>query len=327
MWHGLNKSYISEIIMKQYLIQKLISLFPVLLGISLLAFALGVLTPGNPAELALAQGGYEPTPEQIREMEEQMGLDASFPVQYLRWAGRALTGNLGISYSSRNPVGEELARRLPVTLKLATCSITVTIVLGLTLGCVAAAWQGSFPDRMIGMLINIQLSLPAFWLALLMILLFAETLGWLPTSGNGGIRYMILPSLVLSGSSTAMAARLTRASLLEELGKQYCTAAMARGIGRWRLVVKNALPNAVVPVTAMLGNSLGGMLGGSLIIESIFALPGIGSYALEAVANRDYPALQGYVLLTGFLYVLITLLVDTVSMLLNPKVRLGGKKV
>lgn len=313
--------------MKQYLIQKLISLLPVLFGISLLAFVLGVITPGNPAELALSQGGYEPTPEQIAEMEEQMGLDAPYPVQYLRWVGRALTGDLGTSYSTRNPVGEELARRLPVTLKLAACSITLTIILGITLGCIAAAWQGRLPDRIVGALINTQLSLPAFWLALLMILLFAETLGWLPTSGNGGPRYMIMPALVLSSASTATAARLTRSALLEEFGKQYCTAAMARGISRWRLVLRNALPNAIVPVTAMLGNSLGGMLGGSIIVESIFALPGIGSYALSAVTNRDYPALQGYVLLTGLIYVLITLLVDMVSMLLNPKVRLGGKRI
>ena len=313
--------------MKQYLIQKLISLLPVLFGISLLAFVLGILTPGNPAELALSQGGYEPTPEQIAEMEEQMGLDAPYPVQYLRWVGRVLSGDLGTSYSSRNPVGEELMRRLPVTLKLAACSILLTVVFGIALGCTAAAWQGRLPDRVIQALINVQLSFPAFWLALLMILFFAETLGWLPTSGTGGPRYMVMPSLVLSSASMATAARLTRSALLEEFGKQYCTAAMARGIGRWRLVVRNALPNAVVPVIAMLGNSLGGMLGGSIIIESIFARPGIGSYALAAVTNRDYPALQGYVLLTGFIYVLITLLVDTLSMLLNPKVRLGGKKI
>lgn len=313
--------------MKKYLIHKLISLFPVLFGISLLAFFLGIITPGNPAELALSQGGYEPTPEQIKEMEKQIGLDAPYPEQYLRWAGRALTGDLGTSYSSHNPVGEELLRRLPVTLKLAVYSIVWTVVLGIAMGCIAAAYNEKLPDHIIGLLINVQLSFPAFWLALLMILLLAETLGWLPTSGDGGFLYMLMPSFVLSSASIATTARLMRASLLEEFGKQYCTAAMARGIGRWRLVIRNAFPNAVVPVIAMLGNSLGGMLGGSIIIESIFALPGIGSYALTAVTNRDYPALQGYVLLAGLIYVLVTLLVDILSMLLNPKVRLGGKRI
>lgn len=313
--------------MGRYLIHKLLSLIPVLLGISLAAFILGTLSPGSPAELALSQGGYEPTQEQIQAMERQMGLDAPYPVQYLRWAGRALTGDLGESYSSRLPVAQELGRRLPVTLKLALCAMALACGGGLALGCVSAVYRDRWPDHLLRGLMNLQLSVPAFWLALLLILLFAETLGWLPTSGNGGLRHMVLPALVLSSATMATAARLSRSSLLAELGKQYCTAASARGIGRWRLVLCNALPNAIVPVVALLGNSLGGMLGGSVIVESIFALPGIGSYTLDAISKRDYPALQGYVLLTGAVYVAITLLVDILSMLLDPKVRFGGRKI
>lgn len=313
--------------MRRYLLQKVLSLLPVLLGISLIAFTLGVLSPGNPAELALSQGGYEPTPEQIAAMEEQMGLNAPYPVQYIRWLGNVLRGDLGTSYASNRPVGEELLRRLPMTLKLTAYAMVLACGMGIALGCVAAAWRGRGPDRIIKAVVNVQLSFPAFWLALLLILLFAENLKWLPTSGNGGLRYMILPAFVLSYASGATAARLTRSALLAEFGKPYITAARARGIGRGRLVVCNALPNAIVPVVALLGNTLGGMLGGSVIIESIFALPGIGSYALEAITNRDYPALQGYVLLTGFTFVIITLLVDVVSMLLDPKVRLGRRSL
>ena len=313
--------------MRRYLLQKVLSLLPVLLGISLIAFTLGVLSPGNPAELALSQGGYEPTPEQIAAMEEQMGLNAPYPVQYIRWLGNVLRGDLGTSYASNRPVGEELLRRLPMTLKLTAYAMVLACGMGIALGCVAAAWRGRGPDRIIKAVVNVQLSFPAFWLALLLILLFAENLKWLPTSGNGGLRYMILPAFVLSCASGATAARLTRSALLAEFGKPYITAARARGIGRGRLVVCNALPNAIVPVVALLGNTLGGMLGGAVIIESIFALPGIGSYALEAITNRDYPALQGYVLLTGFTFVIITLLVDVVSMLLDPKVRLGRRSL
>ena len=313
--------------MRRYLNQKVLSLLPVLLGISLIAFVLGVISPGNPAELALSRGGYEPTPEQIEAMERQMGLDAPYPVQYLRWVGRALTGDLGTSYASKLSVGAELARRLPVTLKLALCSILLALVLGFSMGCIAAAFHERWPDRVIRSAINVQLSFPAFWLALLLILLFAENLRWLPTSGNGGLKYMILPSLVLSSASAATTARLIRSALLAEFGKQYCTAATARGISRKRLVLQNALPNAAVSAVALMGNSLGGMLGGSVIIESIFALPGIGSYALDAITNRDYPALQGYVLLAGCIYVAVALLVDVVSMLLNPKLRLGGRRI
>ena len=313
--------------MRRYLVQKLLSLVPVLVGISLIAFVLGVISPGNPAELALSQGGYEPTPEQVEEMERQMGLDAPYPMQYLRWMGRTLRGDLGTSYASNKSVREELARRLPVTLKLAGYSIFLAVVLGIALGCLAAAYQNRWLDQVIRSLINIQLSFPAFWLALLLILVFAENLRWLPTSGNGGLKYMLLPSIVLSSASAATAARLTRSSLLAEFGKQYYVAACARGIGKGRLVFCNALPNALSVTVALLGNSLGGMLGGSVIIESIFALPGIGSYALDAITNRDYPALQGYVLLAGSIYVGITLMVDVVSMLINPKVRLGGRTV
>lgn len=313
--------------MRRYLLSKVLSLIPVLLGISLIAFVLGVISPGNPAEITLSQGGYSPTQEQIEEMEQLLGLNDPYPVQYVKWLGRALRGDLGTSYHSRLPVARELLRRLPVTLKLAAYAMALACVGGIGMGCAAAGWRGRWPDRLIKSIVNVQLSFPAFWLALLMILVFAENLGWLPTSGNGGWRHMLMPALVLSSASGATAARLTRSALLAEFGKQYYTAAAARGISRWRLVVRNALPNAIVPTVALLGNSLGGMLGGSVIIESIFALPGIGSYALDAISNRDYPALQGYVLLTGVVYVLVTLLVDTVSMLLDPKVHLGGRRV
>lgn len=313
--------------MRRYLRQKLLSLLPVLLGISLIAFTLGVLSPGNPAELALSQGGYEPTPEQIEAMEEELGLNAPYPVQYIRWLGNVLQGDLGVSYASSLPVGQELLRRLPVTLKLTAYAMLLSCGLGITLGCVAAAWRGRRVDQAMKLFVNTQLSFPSFWLALLLILLFAETLKWLPTSGTGGLRYMLLPAFVLSCASGATAARLTRSTLLAELGKPYITAARARGVSRGRLIIKNALPNAIVPVISLLGNTLGGMLGGSVIIESIFALPGIGSYALEAITNRDYPALQGYVLLSGFTFVAITLLVDIISMLLDPRVRLGRRNL
>lgn len=312
--------------MGRYLFHKLLSLLPVLLGISLAAFLLGVSSPGDPAELALSQGGYEPTAEQVAEMERQLGLDAPYPVQFLRWVGRALTGDLGTSYHSRRPVGEELLRRLPVTIKLTACAMVLACALGIAMGCAAALWRGRWPDRALRVLIDLQLSLPGFWLGLLLILLFAETLGWLPTSGNGGLKHMVLPAVTLSSATAATAARLTRSALLTELEKQYCIAATAWGVPPWRLVFRTALPSAIPPTVALLGNSLGGMLGGSVIVESIFALPGLGSYALEAIGNRDYPALQGYVLLTGAIYVGVTLLVDLLSLFLDPRVRLEGRR-
>ncbi|MEA5135611.1 MAG: ABC transporter permease [Candidatus Fimivivens sp.] len=313
--------------MKRYLLQKCLSLLPVLFGISLAAFVLGVVTPGNPAELALSAGGYTPTPEQIAAMETQMGLDQPYLVQYVRWVGQALCGNLGISYASGNPVAQELLTRLPITLRLTACAIVITCLFGIALGCGAAAFRDGAIDRIVRFGINVSLSLPGFWFALLMILFFSELLGWLPTSGNGNLRHMIMPTTVLSVAPCATAARLTRATLLSEAGKPYYSAAVCRGVGRWGQVVRNALPNVIPPVSAMLGNSLGGMLGGSVIVETIFALPGIGSYALDAIHARDYPALQGYVLLTGFIFVMITLLVDIISMLSDPRVRVGRSRI
>ena len=193
------------------------------------------------------------------------------------------------------------------------------------LGCVAAACRGRWPDRVMGGFTALQLSLPAFWLALLLVLLFAETLGWLPTSGLRSPNGILLPALVLSWAPMASAARLTRSALLEQLARPYCLAARARGVSRVRLIWHNALPNALPPVVSLLGNTLGGLLGGSVVVESIFALPGLGAYALSAVTNRDYPALQGYVLVTGLVYVAVTTGVDLISMVLDPRIRLGGK--
>lgn len=304
---------------------KIASLIPVLLGISLLAFTLGVISPGDPAEIALNQGGMSvATPGEIAAMREEMGLNAPLPVQYLRWVEKALHGDLGISYITGEPVGQELAQRLPVTLELAGYAMLLTCVDGILLGLLSAVYKDRLLDQVIKGLTNVMLSFPEFWLALLMILLFAEVLGWLPTSGPGGAKHMIMPAMVLSCPTSAIAARLTRSALLAEFGKQYFIAASAKGISKYRLIVRNALPNAIVPVITLLGNYFGGILGGSAIVETIFALPGIGSYAINAISMRDYPAIQGYVLLTGFLFVAITLAVDLISLALNPKIRLGG---
>ncbi len=310
--------------MGRYISQRIASLIPVLIGITLLAFTLGVISPGDPAEIALNQGGLsEPTQEQIAEMREKMGLNDPLPFQYARWVKNALQGDLGISYSTKEPVIEELSRRLPITLQLAGYAIFLACSGGILLGILAAMYKDRALDHFLMSLTNVMLSFPGFWLALLLILFFAEILGWLPTSGVGGMKHMLMPAAVLANATIATVARLTRSALIAEFGKQYFLAANARGISKYQLVVRNALPNAILPVITLLGNYLGGILGGSVVVETIFALPGVGSYAIDAIFARDYSALQGYVLLTGFLFVTITLLVDLVSVVLNPKIRLG----
>lgn len=311
--------------MRSYLSQKALSLVPVLFGITLLAFILGLLSPGDPAEIALNQGGmYAPSEEQIMEMRERMGLLEPLPVQYISWVKNLFQGDLGTSYSSQEAISDELLRRIPVTVKLAFYAMIIACLGGILLGLLAAMHKDRFLDNLIMSFTNILLSFPGFWLALLLILLFSEVLGILPTSGFGGPRHMIMPSLVLSYATTATTARLTRSALIAEFGKHYFLAATARGLSKNQLLVRHALPNAILPVITLLGNYIGGILGGSVIVETIFALPGLGSYAIDAVYARDYPAIQAYVLVTGFIFVGITLLVDLASLLLNPKIRLGG---
>lgn len=314
--------------MIRYCVQRLLSAIPVLIGISLIAFILGLLTPGDPAMMALSRDGMsEVTTEMIEAKREELGLNDSFPVQYGRWLFNALQGDLGRSYSDNTQVSGELLRRLPVTLQLSACSLILVIIFGIAGGILSAAEAGKAVDSMMKVLTNLMLSFPSFWLAIILIIIFAENLKILPTSGVGGLRYMVLPSVTLAAANIGMTIRLMRSSMLTEFGKQYMLAANAKGIGKVRGLLAHAFPNAVVPVITLIGNYAGGILGGSFIIENIFSLPGIGSYVLSAIHSRDYPVIQGYVLVMGFTYVVISLIIDLLCALAQPKIRLGGKSL
>ncbi|MEI3266372.1 ABC transporter permease [Frisingicoccus sp.] len=314
--------------MIRYCVQRLLSAIPVLIGISLIAFILGLLTPGDPAMMALSRDGMsEVTTEMIEAKREELGLNDSFPVQYGRWLFNALQGDLGRSYSDNTQVSGELLRRLPVTLQLSACSLILVIIFGIAGGILSAAEAGKAVDSMMKVLTNLMLSFPSFWLAIILIIIFAENLKILPTSGVGGLRYMVLPSVTLAAANIGMTIRLMRSSMLTEFGKQYMLAANAKGIGKVRVLLAHAFPNAVVPVITLIGNYAGGILGGSFIIENIFSLPGIGSYVLSAIHSRDYPVIQGYVLVMGFTYVVISLIIDLLCALAQPKIRLGGKSL
>lgn len=312
--------------MIRYAGRRILSVIPVLIGISIIAFALGLMTPGDPAVMALSRDGVsELTPELLREKRIELGLDQPGVVQYLTWAGRAVTGDLGTSYSNHTSVSGELVRRLPVTLGLAGYTMLLVCIFGILFGVCSAAYRNRMPDVILKLLANLMMAFPAFWLAVVLIIIFGENLKILPTNGIGGLRHMILPSVTLACANIAMTGRLMRSSMLEQFGRQYMLAAEAKGIGRWRVLFGHAFPNAVLPVLTLLGNYLGGILGGSAIIESIFSLPGIGGYALDAIHARDYPVIQGYVLLSGVVYVAVSLGIDLFCFWLNPKIRRGGK--
>lgn len=311
--------------MLAYALKRILMAVPVLVGISLLSFVLGVLSPGDPAEFALNQNGLDaPTEEQIAAMRAELGLDRPAYVQYAAWMLQVLRGDFGASYINGKDILQELLLRLPVTMELAALALVLAAAVGISLGLVCAVYRGSWMDNAVQFLTNIMLAVPGFWLALLMILLFGEILRLLPTSGGDGLRSFILPALAVAFSTMATVCRFMRSSLLKEFGQQYFIIAKARGISSVSLLLKYALPNAILPVIALLGNYLASVMGGSVIAESIFALPGISSMALEAIRYRDYPVLQAYVLLTGWLLVLITLGVDLLMFYLNPKIKTGA---
>ena len=310
-----------------YIIRRCLSVIPVLIGISLLAFALGLLTPGDPADMALSRDGVSfVTPELLEKKREELGLNDPAPVQYLRWAKNVLTGDLGRSYSDNTQVSGQLMRRLPVTLSLAFSAMGLVVVFGILMGVASAAFVNRIPDQILRLLTNFMMALPSFWLAIVLIIMFGEKLKLLPTNGLGGVKHMILPAVTLACANIAMTGRLMRSSMLEEFGKQYMLAAEAKGISRLCLLFCHGFPNGILPVIPLFGNFMGGMLGGSVIVESMFALPGLGTYVLEAIHARDYTVIQGYVLFTGVTYTLISLGTDVICALVNPKIRLGGKK-
>lgn len=310
-----------------YIIRRCLSVIPVLIGISLLAFALGLLTPGDPADMALSRDGVSfVTPELLEKKREELGLNDPAPVQYLRWAKNVLAGDLGRSYSDNTQVSGQLMRRLPVTLSLAFSAMGLVVVFGILMGVASAAFVNRIPDQILRLLTNFMMALPSFWLAIVLIIMFGEKMKLLPTNGLGGVKHMILPAVTLACANIAMTGRLMRSSMLEEFGKQYMLAAEAKGISRLCLLFCHGFPNGILPVIPLFGNFMGGMLGGSVIVESMFALPGLGTYVLEAIHARDYPVIQGYVLFTGVTYTLISLGTDVICALVNPKIRLGGKK-
>ncbi len=311
--------------MLKFVVKRCVSVVPILMGVSLLAFGLGLLTPGDPAAMALSRDGVsEVTPELLEAKREELGLNDSGFVQYIRWARKAVCGDLGRSYSDNTQVSGEFMRRLPVTLQLAFCSLFLVGIFGTLLGVFSAAFVNRIPDHSMKFFTNLLMAIPSFWLAILLIIIFGEKLKILPTNGVGGFCYLILPSVSLASANIAMTQRLMRSSMLTEFGKQYMLAADAKGIKKSWLLFNHAFPNALLPVVTMLGNYLGGILGGSVIIENLFSLPGIGSYVLDAIHARDYPVIQGYVLFTGLIYTVVSLAVDLICAWLNPKIRLGG---
>ena len=306
--------------MRRWILRRLLTLVPVLLGVTFLSFLLLYVVPGDPVQ-AVAGERYDEAV--LAELREELHLDDPLLLRYGRFLAGLLRGDLGVSYVSREPVSEAIAATFPNTLRLALASMLVAVVLGVGLGTAAAARPGSWLDRIAMVLASAGISVPVFWLGMVLIFLFSVKLHWLPPSGfgEGSLRHLVLPAITLGTASAALIARMTRASLLEVLGQDYIRTARAKGLHPARVLLVHGLRNALLPVVTVVGNDFGSYLSGSVLTEMIFAWPGLGRYTLEAVARRDLPAIQGAILVMALAFVLVNLLVDLSYAWIDPRTR------
>jgi ABC-type dipeptide/oligopeptide/nickel transport system permease component len=286
--------------------------------VTLVSFSLLHLVPGDPAEVL---AGQEAGPEDVERIRKEYGLDKPLPVQYLRFVGNAVRGDLGISVQSRHPVLELLLQRLAFTLQLSLISILVASAIGLLAGIVASTRQYSVFDTasMLGALFGI--SMPIFWLGLLLILFFAVRFHWFPSGGTGTLSHLILPAIALGSASAAVIARMTRASMLEVTRQDYIRTARATGYRESVVIFRHALKNAMIPVLTVFGLEFGYMLGGAVLTETVFSLPGIGRLLVEGIFARDYPVVQGAMILVATTFVLVNLVTDVAYAFFDPRIR------
>lgn len=302
----------------RFLARRLALTIPVLLGVATLVFSLIHFIPGDPAQAMLGETAAQ---EDVDALRERLGLDRPLLEQYGIFLRGVVRGDLGTSLRTSQPVTTAIVERLPATLELAAAAMFVAIAFSIPLGIVAAVTRGTFVDHLATTVSLLGISIPNFWLGPLLALVFAVELGWLPVSGRGTMAHLVLPAMSLGASLAAILARMTRASLLEELREQYVIAARARGVSRARAVVRHAFRNSLIPVVTLVGLQFGAVLTGAVITETIFAWPGIGRLLIQSIGFRDYPLVQGCILFIAITYVGMNLLTDLVYGVLDPRIR------
>ncbi len=333
--------------MFNFILRRLGMVIPTFIGVSLFAFALIHLIPGDPVTIMGGERGM--TAGERAELEAMLGLDRPIWQQYFVYIGNVLQGDLGTSYVTRQPVMSEFMSLFPATIELTFCAAVFAVVVGLTLGILAAIKRGGLLDHTVMTISLTGYSMPIFWWGLLLILLFSVNLGWTPVSGRidlvywvdevtgfmlidtllsdeegaflSAVQHLILPSIVLGTIPMAVIARMTRSSMLEVLGEDYIRTARAKGLSKRKIIVKHALRNALIPVITVMGLQVGLLLGGAILTETIFAWPGVGKWLIESIGRRDYPVVQGGLLLIATIIILVNLLVDLMYGVVNPRVR------
>jgi peptide/nickel transport system permease protein len=309
-----------------YLAGRLLALVPVLLVVAAVVFLVARLTPGDPVRVLM---GEDARPEQVEALRRHFGLDAPLPVQFGAWLLRALRGDLGRSLFNRLPVTRTIWQHLGPTVMLATLAVGVALLIGLPLGILSAVYRNSWLDQASLALVMLGAAVPSFWLGLSLIVLFAVTLGWLPSSGfrppaeglGTSLRYLLLPALALGVPNSALIIRFVRGSLLDVIAQDYVRTARAKGLAERAVIFRHALRNALVPILTVVGLTFAALMGGAVVTETVFSIPGLGQLVVSSVLRRDYPVIQGVTLVVAASYVLINLLVDVLYVAVDPRVK------
>ncbi len=303
----------------QFLAKRLLAAVPVLLGISVAVFLMMHLVPGDPAKMMLGELAVQK--EAVENLRRQLGLDQSIPVQYWRFLKGALHGDLGRSILENQPVARMIWQSLPSTIELTLAGLGIAVLLGGVLGVTAAVKQNTWVDNASMVLALWGVSMPSFWLGLLLIFLFSLNLHWLPATGQGGIERLLMPAFTLGYVASAVIARLVRSSMLEVLRQDYVRTARAKGLADRLVIYRHALKNALIPVVTVLGLQFGALLGGAVVIETVFSRPGIGRLAVTSILSKDFQVTQGTVLMSAVFYTLVNIMVDISYAVLDPRIR------
>lgn len=305
--------------MYRYIFKRVLMLIPVLLGVVLIVFILNVITPGDPARQLAGDDVSEEALDQIRE---ELGLNRPFTVRFASYVwGIISRGDLGTSYQTNQPVSREVLERFPTTFLLTLVSFVIILIIGIPFGIVSATKQYSLLDNTCTVFGLIGVSMPNFWQGLMNILIFSIYLGWLPSSGFYGFKYWILPAVTIGTSSAAQIMRMTRSSMIDVIRQDYISAARAKGLSERIVINKHALKNALIPILTVLGMDFGHSLGGAVLTESVFGIPGLGKYMLDAIKARNYPVVQGGVLVFAFAFSIVTLITDILYAMVDPRLK------
>ena len=303
--------------MSRFIVRRLLLAIPTLFGVLVVAFLLLYVAPGDPVESMIGERADSAT---IARLRAELHVDDPLPQRFGHYAGRVLVGDLGNSYITNRPITQDIRERFPKTLQLAGAAMLLATFLGITLGVLSARKPGGIADRFALGLAYLGISFPVYWVGLLLILLFAVTLRWLPPSGYGSLRFLVLPALTLGMRSIAFQARMTRSAMLDALSADFVRTARAKGLSEWIVTVKHALRNALIPVITVVGLDFGAYLTGSILTETIFSWPGIGRYVVNAISRRDLPAIQGSVLFLSTVFVVVNLITDLAYAKADPRV-------